>query len=405
MFTLAPHRVSSALLLLIVLAVPMHCANPAQTSNSTLAPAADEFVKEILSRSGSPATITVTFQNVSAAATDSVEAAQTAIFNSFRNAGVRLVKPEMALADVQITFSDDWQNYDWIALIHEGSTSQMVIKKFPRTDRAAASRAPTLTLHKYAVWQQDSPILDFSLDNQTLALLEPDQISFYVSESGQWRGRSILGIPHEQPWPRDVRGRLKFKDGQITAFLPGMLCTGSASPPSLDCRASDDPWQLDQGPLIAFYSPRRNFFTGILAGQGGGASVAPFFSGAAWTSNDQRQWVFAGTDGRARLFLNDLATPATIFNAWGGNLAALNSKCGAGWQLLVTTPSDSTQPDAIQAMEINGREAVPVSAPIDIAGSVSALWTSAKNGESVNGVMQSPATGKYEAFVLTVICN
>ena len=362
-------------------------------------------MQQILSRSGSPAAITVSFQNVSASAADAVEAAQTAIFNAFRTAGIRLVKPELALADVQITFSDDWQNYDWIAVIHEGSTSQVVIRKFPRTDRTSATRAPTLTLRKYTLWQQDGPILDFSIDNQNLALLEPDQISLYANESGQWHGRYTLGIPHAQPWPRDLRGRLRIKDGQIIAFLPGTLCTGSLSPPSLDCRPSDDPWQLDHGPLVAFFSPRRNFFNGILAGSAGGASVLPFFSGAAWSTNDQRQWVFAGTDGRARLYLNDLATPAAVLNAWGGNLAVLNSKCGSGWQLLVTTPSDVTQSDAVQAMEINGREAVPVSAPIELPGSVSALWTSAKNGESVNAVMQSSVTGKYEAFVLTVTCN
>ncbi|HLW51873.1 MAG TPA: hypothetical protein VKW06_03430 [Candidatus Angelobacter sp.] len=372
---------------------------------SALAAAADDFVQQILSRSGSPAAVTVTFQTVSAAAPEITEAAQTAIFNSFRVAGIRLVKPEMALAEVQITFSDDWQSSDWIAVIREGSTSQMVIRKFPRVERVAASRMPSLTLRKYTVWQQDGPILDFSFDNQNLALLEPDQISLYVNESGQWRGRFTLGIPHAQPWPRDLRGRLKIKDGQITAFLPGMLCTGSQSPPSLDCRPSDDPWQLDQGPLVAFYSGRRNFFGGLLAGSAGGASVPPFFSGAAWNSNDQRQWVFAGTDGRARLYLNDLATPATVLNTWGGNLAAVNSRCGSGWQLLVTTPSDITQPDAVQAIELNGREAIPVSAPIELPGSVTALWTAARNGESVNAVILSPTTGKYEASVLTVSCN
>jgi hypothetical protein len=404
MLTLAPRRVCSALLPLILLTGPFLEARTAQAP-SPLAIAADEFVQQIMSRSAAPAAITVSFQNVSSAAPEAIEAAQTAIFNAFRSAGVRLVKPELALADVQITFADDWQNNDWIAVIHEGSTSQMVIKRFPRAERPAGARAPTLTLRKYTLWQQDGPILDFSLDNQNLALLEPDQLSLFVNESGQWRGRFTLGIPHAQPWPRDLRGRLKIKDGQITVFLPGTLCTGSLSPPSLDCRPSDDPWQLDHGQLVAFYSPRRNFFSGILAGSAGGASVAPFFSGATWSNNNERQWVFAGADGRARLFLNDLATPATVLNAWGSNLAVLNSKCGSGWQLLVTTPSDVTQSDAIQAMEINGREAVPVSAPVELPGSISALWTSAKNGESVNGVVRSQVTGKYEAFVLTVTCN
>lgn len=406
MVTLASRRVWRALLpLVFFLAGPLLPADRAQNAPSALEIAAQDFVQQILSRSGSPATVTVNFQNVSTVATEAIQPAQNAIFNAFHNAGVRLVKPEMALAEVQISFSDDWQNYDWIAVVKEGSTSQTLIKKFPRAERAVASRVPTMTVRKYPLWQQDGAILDFFVDNQNLTLLEPDQISLYANESGQWRGRFTLGIPHSEPWPRDLRGRLKIKDGQITAFLPGTLCTGAMSPPSLDCRSSDDPWQLDQGQLVAFYSPRRNFFNGILAGSSGGASVTPFFSGATWSSNNQREWIFAGTDGRARLFLNELAAPAAVFNAWGGNLAAINSKCGSGWQLLVTTPADSTQTDAIQAMEIDGREAAPASAPIELSGAVTALWSSGKNSESVNGVMQSTVTGKYEAFVLTVTCN
>lgn len=405
MLMLALRRVSRALLPLILLAGPLLNAGSTQTASSALDTAAQDFVQQILSRSGAPAAVTVTFQSVSPPSSDTIQSAQDAIFNAFRNAGVRLVKPEMALAEIEVSFSDDWQNHDWIAMIQKGSSSQFVIKKFPRPEQTIVSRVPTMTLRKYTLWQQDIPILDFSVDNQNLALLEPEQISLYFNDSGQWRGRFTLGIPHAQPWPRDLRGRLKIKDGQITAFLPGVLCSGALSPPSLDCRPNDDPWQLDQGPLVAFFSPRRNFFSGVLAGSGGGAFVGPFFSGAAWNANDQRAWMFAGSDGRTRLFLNDLATPATIFNNWGGNLAALNSKCGSGWQLLVTTTADTTQPDSLQAMEINGREASPASVPIELSGPVTALWTSTKNAESVNGVVQSTATGKYEAFVLTVSCN
>jgi len=406
MLTLAPRRVWRALLpLILFLAGSLPPSQAAQPTASALETAAQDFVQQILSRNGSPATVTVTFQNASSQPAETIQAAENAIFSSFRNSGVRLVKPEMALAEVQITFSEDWQSYDWIAQIKEGSTSQLVIKKFPRVERTAASRVPTMTLRRYTLWQQEGPILDFFVDNQNLALLEPDQVSLYGNDSGQWRGHFTLGIPHTEPWPRDLRGRLKIKDGQITAFLPGILCTGSMSPPSLDCRASDDPWQLDQGQLVAFYSSRRNFFNGILAGPSAGASVVPFFSGAEWNSHDQRQWVFAGTDGRARLYLNDLTAPATVFNAWGSSLAAVNSKCGSGWQLLVTTPADTTRADAVQAIEIDGREAAPASVPIELSGPVTALWTSTKNAESVNGVMQSRSTGKYEAFVLTVNCN
>jgi hypothetical protein len=392
-------------ILLLAAFCPQSGAVAQQNPPAPLAVAAGELVQQVLSRSGSPSAISVTFQNLSALPAETQDAVQNAVFTGFRNAGVRLVKPEMAMAEVQIIFSEDWQGYLWIGVIREGSTSQMVMKRLPRPERPATARAAALTLRKNSVWQQDAPVLDFFEDHQNLVVLEPDQISLYINDSGQWRGRYTLFINHLQPWPRDLRGRLKVNGGQITAFLPGTLCAGTISPPSLDCRSSDDPWQLDQGQLVAFYSPRRNFFSGILSGAGAGASVVPFFSGALWSASDQKEWVFAGSDGRARLFQNDLSTPAALFNGWGSNLAAVHSNCGSGWQLLVTAPTDTAHPDSIQALEIAGREAQPVSAPIDLAGAVLALWPSGKNNEAANAVTYSPSSGKYEALVLTVTCN
>jgi hypothetical protein len=192
--------------------------------------------------------------------------------------------------------------------------------------------------------------------------------------------------------------------GEINAFLPGTRCSGKISPPSLECRASDDPWPVDQG-LVAFFSPRRNFFSGLLAGQSAGASVAPFFSGATWQSGDQRLWLFTGTDGRARLFQNDLATPVTTFSGWGSTLAAVHTTCGAGWQLLASAPVDTTRADSVQAIEISAHEALPVSAAVDLSGAVEALWTAGNYSQVVNGVLYSQASGRYEAFTLTVVCN
>ncbi len=94
-----------------------------------------------------------------------------------------------------------------------------------------------------------------------------------------------------------------------------------------------------------------------------------------------------------------------VFSAWGSNLAALHSNCGSGWQLVVSAPTDNVHPDSLQAVEIAGRDAQTVSTAVDMPGTVSALWTSGKNGDAVNVVMQSPVTGKYEALILTVSCN
>jgi hypothetical protein len=398
MLKTAVHRCVCALLLLL----PM-CAT-AQQESQPLPAAANDFVQQILSRSGSPSAIAVSFQNVANLPPESQGSAQNAILNALRAANVRVVKPEQAIAEIQIAFSEDWQGSVWVATVQQGASSQIIIKKIPREQRVISSRAPTLTLRKVPVWQQETEILDFFADNQNLLVLEPNQLSLYASDSGQWRPRQTLAIPHQHPWPRDLRGRLEVHGGHVDAFLPGMRCSGSISPPSLDCRASDDPWPIDSG-LVAFFSPRRNFFTGLIAGQSAGASVVPFFSGAAWQNGDQRMWLFSGTDGRARFFQNDLGSPAATYSGWGSTLAAVHSTCGSGWQLLVSSPADTIHPDSVQAFEVAGHEALPASAPVELSGAVESLRTAGNYNQIVNGVAQSLATGKYEAFTLTAICN
>lgn len=389
----------------VIMLVGPACAGFAQADPQKSNVAAADFVQQILARAGSPSAVSVSFQSISVLPTDLQESVQNAIFTGFRNAGVRLVKPEMTQVQVEITFSEDFQGYLWIAAIQQGASRKLVMNRVARAEHLMSSRAPQLTLRKNVILQQDAPILDFYQDRRTLALLEPEQISIYTSDDGRWRLRYTLAVTHAQPWPRDLRGRLQVSGSQLTAFLPGTRCNGNLSSPTLDCRASDDPWQLDQGAMAAFYSPLRNFFTGILAGPNAGASVIPFFAAASWQNGDQRQWLFTGTDGRARLYQNELSAPAALFSAWGGNLAVIHSGCGSGWQVLVTAPSDSIHPDSIQAVEIAGREALPVSSTVELSGALQALWTTGKNSETVNAVMQSPETGKYEAFTLTVSCG
>lgn len=375
----------------------------AQQESQSTASAANDFVQQILSKGGLPSSVAVTFQNVSSLSPDAQESLQNTMFNAFRNANVRLVKSEQSVVEVQITFSEDWQGYVWIASVQQGSTRQLVIKKLPRQQRAQNSRTPTLTIRKIPVWQQDNQILDFFQDNQNLILLEPEQVALYTSDSGQWKLRHTLGIPHDFAWPRDLRGRLEIHGNDMNVFLPGVRCSGRISSPSLDCHSSDDPWPVDPG-LVAFYSPRRNFFSGLLAGQNAGASIPPFFSGVSWQNSDQRMWLFTGTDGRVRLFQNTLASPAAMFNGWGSTLAAVHSGCGSGWQLLTSSPADTTRADSIQAVEVSGHDASPVSSPVDMAGSVEALWTAGNYDQVVNGVLHLQS-GKYEAFTLAVICN
>src|SRR5262249_23549016 len=125
------------------------CAVRAQEAGQTsVTVAGNSLVQEVLSRAGSPSSLAVSFQNVSQVPADLQEAAQNAIFAGLRNAGVRVVKPEMTTAELKIMFSEDWQGYVLIAMIQQGPRQQLAMKRFPRAERNSASRAPVLTLRK-----------------------------------------------------------------------------------------------------------------------------------------------------------------------------------------------------------------------------------------------------------------
>jgi hypothetical protein len=402
--TIRSHLRLSAFLLLIALATS-HAQQPLP---SPLVDAASAFAQEIVSHNGLPETVMVSFDNLSSLSSNDQGAAREAILARFRSAGLHVVKADAA-AELQITFSEDWQGLIWIATFKQASqsnASRVLIKKIARPQRTASIHT-AVALQKTLILSQDAPILDLIRDDQTLLVLEPEQISIYQNDSGRWKFVSALPLAHDHSWPRDLRGRLQGTARQFTAFLPGTRCTGTISPPQMQCRHSDDPWQVDRN-QFAFFSSSRNFFTGVLAGQNAGASVPPFFSAAAWQSGDKRQWLFAGTDGKARLYQGnpDQGNPASepvVQADWGSDLVAVRSGCGSGWQILVSS-SSSSHSDSIQGVEIVNGSAMPVSIPLEIAGAVRALWPAGEENQTANAVVES-ATGKYEAYALTVSCS
>ncbi len=51
-----------------------------------------------------------------------------------------------------------------------------------------------------------------------------------------------------------------------------------------------------------------------------------------------------------------------------------------------------------------GREPAAVSAPLEISGAITALWTES-GGASAVAVTHNSATGRYEAFRLIIACG
>jgi hypothetical protein len=322
--------------------------------------------------------------------------------------GVAFVPDDRAAATVQVWLSEDARSLLWIAQIHQGTNQPVTaMVSASRTQPSAGGQhAPAIAIRKTLLWNQPQRILDAALlegNPAHLLLLDQNGVAVFRAQNSQWTPEQVLVISRDQPWPRDLRGRIiPRKDHLFDAYLPGTVCQSSASAPlTMNCRDSDDPWPLSAG-QSAFFSATRNFFTGVLTpGIGKQTTTAPFYSAAALPRPNYTLWLLTGVDGRVHM-LDGLNDQIANLN-WGSDAAPLRSNCGSGTQLLVSASGSGSQ-DALQAFEVADRAAMPVSATLDLGGEITALWTDA-NGTSVVAVSRNAQTRAYEAYRLSITCG
>jgi len=400
---LAPALVGAALVLLFL--SPQLRAQSAPTNWNE---AARELARQTAEKVGSPSNISLTVKNASSLPAGDVAEIRHAIESQLSSSGMRIVKPEQSVADLQLTLSQNVQGWLWVAEIRRGnSTEAVLIPVFTRQAPPLPGVSSALTLHKTFLWAQPdaTPVLDVAIlgggsNPNALLVLDSSMVSLYHMQSSHWELQQAQPIARSRPWPRDLRGRLMIgHDRKFDAHLPGMRCSGSAdSGLTMECHNADDPWPLgaNSDNPRAFFGAR-NFFTGAM--NGGIANSGPFFS-AASAQQDSREWFFAQTGNALRF--SGSAFPG--MNGWGSNIVGIKSGCGRNWQLLLTAAGDYTQSDSIQAAEAEGSAIAPVGAPVDFPGPVTALWP-ASDGNSAIAVAKNLSTGRYEAFSLSITCR
>ncbi len=370
-----------------------------------------ELARKIAAVTG-PGAIALEVMNRSSLTNRDVDQISQGLRGQMEALGARTVKPEQAVASVQVSLSENLQSYVWVAEIHQGAGDlSVVMVSTPRQDSAMFVRevAP-LTVRKIPLWSQEERILDVAvLDEGTnpshLAVLDPDKVALYRFADGRWQKEQIIEVTHARPWPRDMRGRLMLRqDHLLDAYLPGVFCQSSNTVPlNLTCRASDDLWPLsNQFALGGFFAPTRNYFTGALSpGIGKQTSSMKFYSAAALPRPTYTLWMFASVDGQIHL-LDGISDQVSRLS-WGSDIASVKTSCGSGWQVLATRPGDHAV-DSVQAYELADRDPIAVSPALELAGVITALWTEGK-GTSAIAVSRNAETGNYEAFRLAVACG
>ncbi len=267
--------------------------------------------------------------------------------------------------------------------------------------------AAGIALERRLLWEQADPILDVALTPAAMLVLSPAKLTLYARLQSKFEERGSAPVAPARPWPRDPRARLNVNGPLIRAFLPGTLCTGSLEPAlTLECRASEEPWTLEPGGnvvLLAAFAAGRNHFDGRIVTQTGARKTVPAFYTAGATGEQGRTyWLLALVDGRTQIVDANFEAAGAVAG-WGSDLAATAARCGGGSQILATKSSDAREPDAIRAYALVDRTPVALTAPVDFAGPVTALWSA--GGASAIAVVHDPATGRYTAFLLTVVCG
>ena len=401
-------------------------AMPVQSAWEQPAAALAEQIAGILG----PGQMRLTFRNLSSIPAGELPNIQRLLEQDLRAHGVTAAGDESANA-VRITLSEDARQRLWVAEVVEGDQTQVVMVELAPAQPASTPAASGLLLRKDTVIAAHAPILSALEIGSALVVLEPDQIALFVRAANGWQELKHVSTGAAGPLARDPRGVLvASQDGaSFEARLPGVRCTGSilsagaASDGTLSCGASDDPWAIVwrsvvmpppapttvsafavSGPpvLRAFYNASRNYFTGVVS-PSLGVELPAFYSAAPLPrAAGDTALLVAGIDGKVQLAENDALSPVAGTRDWGSDLGVIRSGCGAGAQIIASGSGEAAS-DSLRAYELPALEAVPVSAPLTMQGTVTAIWTAPDSKSVYAAVRKAPE--QYEVDRVSALCN
>lgn len=385
---------SAAVVALALGAAPV--ATPAQTSATDLNSAARELARKTTALAGRGDAVAVTWRDVSSLGSAALAQARGAFESALREAGGRL-SDGVPAAEAQITLSENQSEYLLVEEIHKGEERQVWISGWSREAAPGGAAGSGVMLETRLVWEQKEPMLDMALNGDAMAVLSGSSLARFNRVNGQWIIRDTTPVPAVRPWPRDLRGQIRW-NGTLQANLPGVACAESGD--SILCRASEEPWLLGSTrlQLSAALAPGRNYFA---APAGARKTVPPFYSAAAADDGGRTVWVLATVDGGAQIF-DAALDPVGPAGNWGSDIAGADVRCGGRSVVLATRPGDGHVPDAVRAYAIVNRAVLPLGAPAELPGPVTALWPS---GSGATAIVKNSGTGTYQAFAVTVACG
>jgi hypothetical protein len=364
-----------------------------------------------------PGQARLTIRNFSTVPTDEIPAIRRLLEQNLKAHGVLASGVESANT-IRITLSENARERLWVAEVIQGNETRVAMA---HVAPGIAQQTPTgggLTLRKQLVFTTSGNMLAALETASGQVVIEPEQIAIYSHAADSWQIQKKVGIGQMSPLTRDPRGLIILSaDGSgFEAFVAGARCSGAFQPATgwaAHCHQSDDPWPIMSGALPqvssasspsslkAFYNSVRNYFTGVVT-PALGVDLPPFYSAALIPHSDGVALLINGIDGKVQLLTNGALKSVVGTRDWGSDVAALNTGCGAGTQIIASGSGEAAT-DSLRAYELPGLEAVPASAPLAMDGSVTALWT-APDARSLVAIVRN-AANQYEEYRVTASCN
>jgi hypothetical protein len=318
---------------------------------------------------------------------------------------------------IRVTLSENSRERLWVAEVIEGNETRVAMVSVDSGSPQKAQSATGITLRRQAVFAAGDKILAALETANGLVLVEPEQIVIETHAANSWQVLKTAPIGQTRPLTRDPRAViLPIADGSaangtaFVAYLAGSRCTGtlSAAEWTIRCHESDDPWpirqlsNLENAPsLKAFSNASRNYFTDVVT-PSLGVDLPPFYSATLLPQADGTAFLISSIDGKIQILANGKLRSVAGTRDWGSDIAALNTGCGAGTQIIASSSGEAIA-DSLRAYDLPGQEAIPASAALAMDGTVTALWNAA-DSKSLFAVVRS-ADNRYEVDRVTANCN
>lgn len=331
----------------------------------TTAPPADwdMAVRELVDRvaaMSTPERIDLVVNNMSSLGTNEVAAIGQQLRAELVKRHFRLAGAQAAEASLTVTLSEGTEGYVIVAQVRRAGSGQAEQVAMVSVSRAAKKAAPSggVSLTQTRVFEQAGAILDFALPATTagatpeMIVLERGRLAFYTRQQDQWQLSQAVTIQPTRSWLRTDQGHIDISQGLVmgAAGLPGIECKGDfTNPQTIHC---------------------------------------------GFVSQDTQPWM-----------QGDAAVPRGL--DIGGDAAAVGLECDGRPVVLASGNGDWTQPDSVQAYEIDttGRPAaIPTGNPVEFAGPVMSMRATGTSGVA-RAVVHNLKTENYEAWLVTASCG